>query len=225
MSFLKENCSATQADAARHFNVSPQVIHLTLKRANITWTPEPKKCLFTGCYGTVVAKGYCQGHYAQLKAGKTIQNISKRAPRGGGLDFIKSHIGTMAQDCIYWPFTVSDGYGQVAYNGKRIGAHRATLFLNVGPPPEGKNFACHDPYKCSSTACVNPNHLRWDTQQENGKDEARKRKLTRKGTILTREQVVEIRAKYQSYFQIAEEYNVQYWVIKNCIERKTWTHF
>lgn len=72
---------------------------------------------------------------------------------------------------------------------KFITAHRLAWILTFGPVPEGM----HVMHKCDVRACVNPEHLRLGTHQENMDDKTAKR---RNISILTPEDVREIRAAY-----------------------------
>jgi|SRR5579859_2654427 len=55
-------------------------------------------------------------------------------------------------------------YGRFRWSSLQlIGAHQAALLLTVGPP-SGRAVAAHS---CGNTLCVNPLHLRWDTQSAN----------------------------------------------------------
>ena len=57
----------------------------------------------------------------------------------------------------------SSGYGHLNINKKTIKAHRFSYEYYVGPL-DHKLMICHN---CNNTKCVNPNHLRQDTQKSN----------------------------------------------------------
>jgi hypothetical protein len=55
------------------------------------------------------------------------------------------------------------GYGQYAYKGKKWLAHRLAWFVMHGSL-ESDKVVCHS---CDNPCCVNPDHLRLDTQSGN----------------------------------------------------------
>ena len=67
--------------------------------------------------------------------------------------------------CWLWKACVSGKfhYGSISVNGHMRGAHRVAYELYVGPIPGGMVIA----HNCGNKICVNPNHLRVATQQEN----------------------------------------------------------
>lgn len=76
--------------------------------------------------------------------------------------------------CMLWLGTIgSNGYGQMASSRYQshvrttIRAHRATLHLSEGPPPDATYTAAHS---CRNRHCVAPAHLRWATQSDNLSD-------------------------------------------------------
>jgi hypothetical protein len=54
-------------------------------------------------------------------------------------------------------------YGQFWLGDRRIGAHRASYILHVGPVPDGLDIL----HWCDVKACVRPDHIRPGTHQEN----------------------------------------------------------
>lgn len=55
------------------------------------------------------------------------------------------------------------GYGRFYLNGRLLGAHRASYILHCGPIPDGMDID----HICRVPSCVNPEHLRTATRQEN----------------------------------------------------------
>lgn len=72
--------------------------------------------------------------------------------------------------CRLWTKnTVRGGYGQVSYRGKQVLAHRLSYEISVGPIPEGLCVL----HRCHTPACINPDHLRVGTHQDNSNDMVR----------------------------------------------------
>lgn len=63
--------------------------------------------------------------------------------------------------------SISKGYGCFRYQGKTQKAHRVMWQLTNGPFIDESLFVLH---KCSNDKCVNPNHLKLGTHQDNMAD-------------------------------------------------------
>lgn len=82
-------------------------------------------------------------------------------------------------ECIIWDMSLkSSGYGQVWVDGKNQVAHRVAWQALYGEIPQGKylDHECHNEAarngtckggNCQHRKCINPNHLRLTTPQEN----------------------------------------------------------
>lgn len=108
------------------------------------------------------------------------------------------------------------GYGVIGRNGKSALTHRVAYELARGPVPAGM-CVCHS---CDNPACINPAHLWIGTQGDNRRDCAAKGRNSKPDVSgernpnakLTREQVSEIRRRYEAgetnQSALAREYGV-----------------
>jgi len=73
--------------------------------------------------------------------------------------------------CWIWTGALSDcDYGLFGIKGQMLYSHRLMWEHHHGPIPEGL-FVCHD---CDNPSCVNPEHLKLGTHQDNMDDMKRK---------------------------------------------------
>jgi hypothetical protein len=129
------------------------------------------------------------------------------------------------------------GYCRICIKNCSYNFHRVMLLwgdqTKVFEFNNGKIWlACHS---CRNRHCVNPEHLRWGTYQDNADD------MMRDGTHylpkgekhpkrkLNDEQVLSIRREYEeieeiTYQKLADKYGVSRKSICNIIRRDTWTH-
>lgn len=78
------------------------------------------------------------------------------------------------------------GYGCIQFDGRLIGAHRASWIIHKGLIPTDKQVL----HSCDNPRCVNPSHLRLGNQKDNVRDIYRR---NRKRGILSIEEVKKIR--------------------------------
>ena len=93
-------------------------------------------------------------------------------------------------ECWIWTAGKNEGgYGQFTPSrGKNMRAHRFSYELTVGPTPKGAplDHICHDPNECHGgdncphRACVNPDHLRVSSNDENTSNERSRHSNSRK---------------------------------------------
>jgi hypothetical protein len=141
-------------------------------------------CKFSGCgnevygYGARGADGsitqYCRRHYQWLKYRGTLG--VPRALKGTLAERFWAKVDRSNFDgCWIWtgPKT-SKGYGAISgeqpakgVRGKTLLAHRVSYELNSGDTLTGSDVVCHS---CDTPDCVNPAHLRKDTQSSNIKE-------------------------------------------------------
>jgi len=88
--------------------------------------------------------------------------------KGSGEAFLRATVETTSDECIRWPYGVSDkDYGLVTINGKQRSASHWICTMAHGEPVAPRVHAAHS---CGHPRCVNPNHIRWATHQENMSD-------------------------------------------------------
>ena len=131
-----------------------------------------------------------------------------------------------------WDFTggiIPDGYGNFPTKDGNIRAHRFSYMIYKGEIEEGKVIM----HTCDNRKCVNPEHLKQGTQQENVLDCSMKNRMnTSHGEAhclskMDNEKVKEIRSKESSGVlqkTLAVEYGVCIASIHNIVKRKTWKH-
>lgn len=136
------------------------------------------------------------------------------------------------------------GYATISLpNGTSHGdyklAHRFSYELHNGEIPDSL-IVCHscedriNIHDATHKLCVNPQHLRLGTYEENALDRVKSgransvRGEAQGASKLTEAEVKDIREKYNtgnySYKQLAVEYGVTKMPIASIIKRKSWTH-
>lgn len=155
-------------------------------------------CSLPGCGRPRKGLGYCNAHYIRLrKYGNPLGG--KPVMHGEPMAFMRNvvlpHSGN---DCLVWPYyRNADGYGQVRFNGRDMGAHRVACILANGEPPTDGHEAAHN---CGNGrgGCVSPKHLRWATMLENEADKFKHGSLKygekHHSSKLTAQQVAEIKS-------------------------------
>lgn len=129
-----------------------------------------------------------------------------------------------------WPWTGgtnADGYGGMKRRGKAQLTHRVACELKHGPPPAGKPMACHS-LRCTTRACCNPAHLRWDTNAGNQNDAATlgSRKGEKHGMAgLAPAQVVEVwRRRNERPCDVARALGISQYAARLIMVGRTWRH-
>lgn len=79
---------------------------------------------------------------------------------------IRSNAVPNDDGCWIWRgYLDPEGYGKATLGGRSMGAHRASYVAHIGPIPSGMTVD----HLCFQPACVNPDHMRLLTRQENSR--------------------------------------------------------
>lgn len=139
-----------------------------------------------------------------------------------------SFVNKIPNGCWIWTGSTDKpgGYGQFRILGENYPAHRYSYELHKGKIPEGM-FILHS---CHNRSCVNPNHLRVGTREENMKDMTDAGRQARghdQGlSKLETEQVYQIRACIEEGFSthlLAEKFGVSDSTICDIKAGRTWS--
>lgn len=124
--------------------------------------------------------------------------------------------------CWLWLGSLTNwGYGTFWFGGDRYGAHRFSYWLHVDVIPEGL-FVLHH---CDVPSCVNPQHLRVGTQQQNMEEMAlRGRAAHQKIRASDIAGIFELRLLGFSQQAIADRLNVNQSIISDILGRRKNRH-
>jgi len=189
-----------------------------------------RMCKVEGCDKKIHARGYCTNHYNQKRYHGTIE---LKKPNHGNMNVEERffyNIKKMENGCWEWQGSTSKyGYGQMTYKGQRRYTHRVSYMIHNNVELETKDIIMHT---CDNPPCCNPEHLKKGTHAENTQDMLNKKRnkvgeeFTK--TILTEEQVLEIRKLYKkwkySMARLSKEYGVSHSTIQKIINRESWKH-
>lgn len=93
--------------------------------------------------------------------------MKKIAPKGSTEAFLKAHVDHAKSECLEWPYSKNGrGYGLAVIGGVQGIASRWMCILAHGESHPEMQAA----HSCGNPGCVNPQHLRWATPQENTDD-------------------------------------------------------
>lgn len=128
------------------------------------------------------------------------------------------HTGT---PCIYWTGGISkDGYGMISIHGMSFRTHIVSCEIKYKRHRLEEEITRH---LCGNRICINSEHLKFGTRNENSIDAIEHGSKVAK---LTKEQVLEIREKYTTgkftYVKLAEEYKCDQTNIGSIIRKETW---
>jgi len=145
--------------------------------------------------------------------------------------------------CWLWTgVQIKDGYGTLSVKGQRVLSHRFSLSLHLKRPITlglEVRHICHNPL------CFNPDHLEEGTHVENmndmiiakrqaagkrlsevlvGKEHINGRGEKNGRSVLTSNQVLEIRKSVSSIGDLTKQYGVSKTTIRAILSRKIWKH-
>ena len=121
-----------------------------------------RTCTIDGCGSPALARGWCPKHYTRWQ--------THGDPRGGGPACYSTPEEAFAArterrgECLIWTGAKNGGgYGRLRVNGRVTQAHRYAWECENGPIPDGMLID----HICHNRACVNADHLRLATRQQN----------------------------------------------------------
>lgn len=189
-------------------------------------TNRTKICLVDGCEKPTFSRQLCSAHYRRwLRHGD---------PEAGGTPkgAVKKYLETVVfpytgDECLYWPFAKTKGYGRVWYDGHYHDVHRLVCERVHGIAISSDDDAAHS---CGNgqLGCITPKHLRWASRKENAADTIDHGRTTRgeKNTRakLTKDQVRQIRSLKGVLCEreIGERFGISAAHAGEILRRKTW---
>jgi hypothetical protein len=140
------------------------------------------------------------------------------------LRFNKKYVIDSDTGCWNWTAALNNyGYGNFRVDNKVLKAHRFSYEYYVGEIHQDL-VVCHS---CDNRKCVNPNHLRQDTQSSNLIDMSYA--MTNPSQVLNVEQVKQIKIRLKETYlgqvnDLAHQYNVSQSCISLIKNNKRWSH-
>ena len=129
-------------------------------------------CSVDGCEREHEARGLCSPHYMRWRREGREMPLTLV---GFAQAFVRAVLDGTApreeNDCILWPYAtgVRDGYARVKYGGRVQPVGHIVLEHFAGPRPSPEHTMGHALHEvCGNRHCVAPEHLSWQTWQEQG---------------------------------------------------------
>lgn len=154
--------------------------------------------------------------------GESAQMKRRQAKR----EWLEERVVYDGADCLIWPFSTLDGYGNLGIDGQQHYAHRYMCELVNGPAPSPDHQAAHS---CGNggKGCVHPRHITWKTRSENARDRVlHGRGATGKGGLLTPEIADQIKALrgIKTQREIAQMFGTTRQNVGDIQRGRTWTN-
>lgn len=125
-------------------------------------------CAVENCDKPAHRHGLCSSHSKRLMRTGSVEG--KNAFFGTHLQWIKDHLNHEGDDCLTWPFQLTDsGRGRIWFRGRPYTADTVMCILKYGERPSRRHECAHF-CGLGHLGCVNPRHLRWATLEENKAD-------------------------------------------------------
>jgi hypothetical protein len=189
-------------------------------------------CCIKGCQEKVLALGLCNKHWRRNKKyGSPVATQNPTLTRGMSNEVRFNHYVVRKDGCWGWKGSKDqDGYAKIyiTRNGERVTtvASRLSWELVHGKIPEGL-LICH---KCDNPTCTNPKHLFLGSTLDNMRDKIQKGRLRvahgadSGHAKLTEAQVIEILLDPRPYSEVAYDYNVTTFTVRDIKKRRSWTY-
>lgn len=160
----------------------------------------------------MLARGMCPPHYMRWRKGKPLDEPVLSWERSA-YEKVMSRVEREGDCLIFMGARHRQGYGWIRDKGKPALAHRIVMAHHYGP----SNLAVL--HSCDNPPCVNIDHLRYGTAQENKMDSVQRGRHFR---VLTEQAVREIRASDLTNAALAERFGVDRRTISFARNGKTW---
>jgi len=139
-----------------------------------------------------------------------------------------SRIKVNAAGCFEWQGArISNGYGNIRFDGKPRLTHRVSYQVFRGPIPEGI-CVCHH---CDNRKCINPAHLFLGTVADNMADAASKFRMPHgrghRHAKLNESAVVEIVNRYvagEDQSSIQDRFGISNHTLQMIVKKESWKH-
>lgn len=216
----------------RHFGLGYCGAHYSRLRrygdVSILKRPAPQKnapacCTIPCCRKRHFAFGLCSAHYTRLR--RHGDPLAGNTGLGVPLQWLREHVNHRGDECLTWPFARIPQGGVVTFEGRQTTAASVMCLFVYGPKPTPTHEAAHNCGRAHE-ACINPQHLRWDTRSGNHMDKHRHGTMPRGEAshfcILTEEQVREIRLRKKPVKAMAKQHGVTTAAIYAVLSRENW---
>lgn len=128
--------------------------------------------------------------------------------------------------CHLWLGSDRNGYPFIQVRGRRIRLNRLILSKKIGRPLTKRELALHS---CDVRCCINEAHIHVGDNNQNMKELWERDPPDRRGhnngnSVLTVDDVIEIRKSSSSLLALSRRFGVSKDQIRNVINHKCWKH-